>query len=43
MWQVCCHLSAMSAIAEALAKNNHWNFLAQYSILKVQATPPSLH
>ena len=35
--QVCCHLAAMSAIAETLAKTNHWNYLAQYSILKVMA------
>ena len=27
----------MSAIAETLAKTNHWNYLAQYSILKVVA------
>ena len=35
--QVCCHLSAMSTIAETLAKTNHWNYLAQYRILKVIA------
>ena len=28
------HLSTMENISEAMYKNNDWNYLAQYSILK---------
>ena len=30
------HLATMTAIAEAMAGDNHWDYLAQYSILKTQ-------
>ena len=32
--EVTRHLSTMENISEAMFKNNYWNYLAQYSILK---------
>ena len=32
--EVTRHLSTMENISEAMYKNNYWNYLAQYSILK---------